>query len=87
MIRLCHQNAGLDPLEISYAEDHGTGNWTGNPIENVAIGEVVGKGCLVDKPLLVGSVKSNIGLLGTAFGLAAILKVAMAFENRLIPSN
>jgi acyl transferase domain-containing protein/NADPH:quinone reductase-like Zn-dependent oxidoreductase/ubiquinone/menaquinone biosynthesis C-methylase UbiE len=87
LIRLCHQNAGLDPLEISYAEAHGTGTRTGDPIEAGAIGEVLGKGRPVDKPLLIGSVKSNIGHLEAASGLAAIIKVAMAFENGCIPPN
>ncbi|ROT41106.1 putative polyketide synthase [Sodiomyces alkalinus F11] len=87
LIRTCYLNAGLDPLETAYVEAHGTGTRTGDPIEAGAIGEVLGKGRPADKPLLIGSIKSNIGHLEAASGLAAIIKVALAFEKGYIPPN
>ena len=87
LIRTCYRNAGLDPLDTAYVEAHGTGTRTGDPIEAGAIGEVLGKGRAADKPLLIGSVKSNLGHLEAASGLAAIIKVAMAFEKGYIPPN
>ena len=87
LIHTCYRNAGLDPLDTAYVEAHGTGTRTGDPIEAGAIGEVLGKGRAVDRPLFIGSVKSNVGHLEAASGLAAIVKVAMAFEKRYIPPN
>ncbi|KAF1993246.1 putative polyketide synthase [Amniculicola lignicola CBS 123094] len=87
LIRTCYRNAGLNPADTAYVEAHGTGTATGDPIEAGAIGEVMGRGRRVDQPLLIGSVKSNLGHLEAASGLAAIIKVAMAFEKGVIPPN
>jgi len=87
LIRSCYQKAGLDPSQTAFVEAHGTGTPTGDPIEAGAIGAVFGKNRPVDQPLLIGSVKSNIGHLEAASGLASIIKVAMAFEKGLIPPN
>jgi acyl transferase domain-containing protein/NADPH:quinone reductase-like Zn-dependent oxidoreductase len=87
LIRTCYRNAGLNPADTAYVEAHGTGTATGDPIETGAIGEVMGRGRRADQPLLIGSVKSNLGHLEAASGLAAIIKVAMAFEKGVIPPN
>jgi acyl transferase domain-containing protein len=87
IIRQCYLNAGLDPLETSYVEAHGTGTKMGDPIEANAIGIVFGKDRSPNQPLLVGSVKSNIGHLESSSGLAAVIKVAMSFEKNLIPPS
>ncbi|SPO04422.1 related to type I polyketide synthase [Cephalotrichum gorgonifer] len=87
LIRACYQRAGLNPLHTAYVETHGTGTGAGDPVESEAIGETMGKGRPADKPLLIGSVKSNIGHLEAASGLAAVIKVVLALENGSIPPN
>ncbi|KAM0541306.1 hypothetical protein ACHAPJ_013300 [Fusarium lateritium] len=87
LIRTCYKRAGLNPLDTAYVETHGTGTMVGDSIEAGAIGEVLGKGRPADKPLLIGSAKSNIGHLEAASGLASIVKVALALKHGLIPPN
>ncbi|KAF4462939.1 type I polyketide synthase [Fusarium albosuccineum] len=87
LIRVCYKRAGLSPLDTAYVETHGTGTMVGDSIEAGAIGQVLGKGRPADKPLLIGSVKSNIGHLEAASGLAAVVKVALALEHGFIPPN
>lgn len=87
LIRLCYEKAGLDPTETAYVEAHGTGTKAGDPTEAAAIHAVMCRGCPRVEPLYVGSVKSNIGHLETASGLAAIIKVALALEKGLIPPS
>ncbi|KAK4983978.1 Type I Iterative PKS [Elasticomyces elasticus] len=87
LIRTCYRRAGLNPLETSYVEAHGTGTQTGDPTEAGAIGAVLGQARLRNKPLYIGSVKSNIGHLEAASGLASVIKVAMAFEKGFIPPS
>ncbi|KAJ4177871.1 hypothetical protein NW767_015009 [Fusarium falciforme] len=87
LIRMCYKRAGLNPLDTAYVETHGTGTMVGDSIEAGAIGQVLGKGRPADKPLLIGSVKSNIGHPGAASGLAAVVKVALALEHGFIPPN
>lgn len=87
LIRKCYQSAGLNPLNTTYVEAHGTGTQAGDPVETEAIGMVFGQGRPADKPLYIGSVKSNIGHLESSSGLAAIIKVALAFEKGFIPPS
>lgn len=87
LIRQCYQKAGLDPLETAYVEAHGTGTKTGDPIEARAIHAVLGGHRSGNQPLLIGSVKSNIGHCEAASALAGIIKVAMAFDRGYIPPN
>lgn len=87
LIRTCYQNAGLNPLDTVYVEAHGTGTKIGDKIEAEAIGTVLGQGRQIDNPLFIGSVKSNIGHLESSSGLAAIIKVALAFEKGFIPPS
>lgn len=87
LIRMCYRNAGLDPSDTTYVEAHGTGTRTGDPIEAGAIGSVLGQDRMPGKPLLMGSVKSNIGHLEAASGLASVIKVALALENGSIPPS
>ncbi|KAF7549858.1 hypothetical protein G7Z17_g6123 [Cylindrodendrum hubeiense] len=85
LIRTTYKNAGLDPRDTQYFEAHGTGTAAGDPIETRAIGAVFAPGR--DDPLYVGSVKTNIGHLEGASGLAGIIKTTMALENGMIPPN
>ncbi|TWU76947.1 t1pks [Metarhizium rileyi] len=85
LIRSTYERAGLNPNHTQYFEAHGTGTAAGDPIETRAIGVVFAAGR--DEPLYVGSVKTNIGHLEGASGLAGVIKTTMALENRYIPPN
>lgn len=76
--------AGVDPASIDYVEAHGTGTAVGDPIELTALGQVFAG---ERAPLLVGSVKTNIGHLDTAAGIAGLIKTALALNHRRIPST
>ena len=87
LIRSAYSSAGLDPLETGYVEAHGTGTKTGDPLETGAIGSVFGTNRPAGKPLYVGSVKTNVGHLEAASGLAGVIKAALAVEKGIIPPN
>jgi len=87
LIRTVYRKAGLDPSQTAYFEAHGTGTPTGDPIEARAIASVF-KDCKTrEQPLLIGSVKTNVGHTETSSGLASIIKVALALEKRQIPPS
>ena len=73
--------------DIDYLEAHAAGSQLGDAIEMRAVGAVYGKGRETDNPLLVGSVKSNIGHLEPAAGIAGVLKTALAMKHRVIPKH
>ncbi|RKR91092.1 amino acid adenylation domain-containing protein/thioester reductase-like protein [Micromonospora pisi] len=75
-------DGGLDPADVTYLEAHGTGTPLGDPIELRALGEVFAQR---RQPLLVGSVKANIGHLEEAAGLAGVIKVVLALRHGVIP--
>lgn len=87
VIREALASAGVDPREIDYIEAHGTGTSLGDPIEANALAAVLGPGRGPDHPLVVGSVKTNIGHLESAAGVAGLMKVVLALENEQIPRN
>jgi acyl transferase domain-containing protein/acyl carrier protein len=76
-------NGGVEPNEVSYVETHGTGTSLGDPIEAQALGAVL-KG---DKPLAIGSVKTNIGHLEAAAGVAGLIKLVLSLQHGEIPPN
>ena len=78
---------GVDPAEVDYLEAHGAGSALGDPIEVQAADAVYGRGRAPDRPLLVGSVKTNIGHLESAAGLAGLIKVVMAIRHKRIPKQ
>ncbi|MFI4954384.1 MAG: SDR family NAD(P)-dependent oxidoreductase [Gammaproteobacteria bacterium] len=86
LIQHALSNAGLKPEEIDYIEAHGTGTALGDPIEVSAIQSIY-RGHRQDSPLLIGSVKSNIGHLEAAAGVAGLIKVLLALHNEEIPPN
>ncbi|MGC5660311.1 beta-ketoacyl synthase N-terminal-like domain-containing protein [Micromonospora sp. WMMD723] len=77
--------AGLAPAEIDYVEAHGTGTALGDPIELRALDAVLGGAHRPGPPLLVGSVKTNIGHLEAAAGIAGLLKLVLSVHHRTIP--
>lgn len=88
LIREVYQRAGLNPsIDTGYVEAHMTGTPTGDPIEAEALARTFGKGRAEDDPVLVGSVKPNIGHTEPVSGLAAIVKTVFALREGLIPPN
>ncbi len=79
--------AGLEPSDVDYLEAHGAGSELGDPIEVQAAGAVYGRGRGSGRPLLIGSVKTNIGHLESAAGVAALIKVVLAMRRGLIPKH
>ena len=80
-------NAKLEPHQISYLDAHGTGTSLGDPIEIEALAEVYGKNRPADQPLIVGSVKTNIGHLEAAAGVSSLMKVILALQHQKIPPH
>ncbi|WAJ43665.1 SDR family NAD(P)-dependent oxidoreductase [Mycobacterium sp. Aquia_216] len=81
------RRADLEPRDVGYLEAHGTGTSLGDPIEAQAAGEVLGAGREASQPLLMGSVKTNIGHLEAAAGIAGVIKVILSLENELLPQH
>lgn len=78
-------DARVDPAAVDYVETHGTGTKLGDPIEAAALDAVLGRGRGQDAPLLIGSVKANIGHLEAAAGVAGVIKLALALQRGMIP--
>ncbi|MCC6456162.1 MAG: acyltransferase domain-containing protein, partial [Caldilineaceae bacterium] len=87
VIRRALVNAGLEPQSISYVEAHGTGTPLGDPIEVQALAAVYGEGREPSAPLAIGSVKTNVGHLEAAAGIAGLLKVVLALQEQEIPPH
>lgn len=87
LIRSAYANAGLGFSETSYFEAHGTGTAVGDPIEASAVGRVFGSSRKPGQPLYIGSVKSNIGHLEGAAGLAGLVKALYMLERGQIPAS
>jgi acyl transferase domain-containing protein/acyl carrier protein len=87
MLRLAYARAAVRPHEVDYVECHGTGTFLGDPIEAGSLGAVLGKGRDTRHPCYIGSVKSNIGHLEAAAGIAALLKTALALHHGVLPST
>ncbi len=80
-------DAGVLPQDVDFLEAHGTGTAVGDPIELEAVSEVYCKGRDADNPILIGSVKTNIGHLESAAGIAGLIKAALALKHRVIPKQ
>jgi amino acid adenylation domain-containing protein len=87
LLRLAWAQAGVGAADLGYLEAHGTGTAVGDPIELEALAEALGSGRTPDDPLAVGSVKSNLGHLEAAAGVAAFIKVVLALEHGALPGN
>ena len=81
------QHAGVAAGDVGYLEAHGTGTSLGDPIEVQAAAAALGKGRADDRPLLIGSVKTNIGHLEAAAGIAGLIKVVLSLEHEELPKH
>ena len=87
VIQSALNNARITAAEIDYVEAHGTGTPLGDPIELKALQEVIKPNRPLERPLWVGSVKTNIGHLEAAAGIAGLIKVVLALRHRKIPAH
>ncbi|WP_203720966.1 type I polyketide synthase, partial [Paractinoplanes brasiliensis] len=87
VIRLAHERAGVEPADVQYVELHGTGTPVGDPIEAAALGAALGRERRSEGPVLVGSVKTNIGHLECAAGITGLVKVVLSLDRRQIPAS
>jgi len=87
VLRTAYQRAGVAPNRVRYVETHGTGTLIGDPIETAALGAVLSEGRAPAQPCAIGSVKTNLGHLESAAGVASFIKAVLSLENRyLVPS-
>ncbi|THF70281.1 SDR family NAD(P)-dependent oxidoreductase [Deinococcus sp. Arct2-2] len=88
LLRGIYARAGLDPAGVRYVEAHGTGTVVGDPIEVNALGQVLRASYAPGQPeCLIGSVKSNVGHLEAASGMAGLIKAALSIQQRELPGN
>ncbi|NEC91815.1 type I polyketide synthase [Streptomyces sp. SID12501] len=86
-VLLACARADTDPAEVQYVELHGTGTPEGDPVEAAALGAALGAARPEGQPLRVGSVKTNIGHLEGAAGIAGLIKTALCLRDaRLVPT-
>ncbi|MBC2906302.1 type I polyketide synthase [Streptomyces cupreus] len=79
--------AGIEPHEVSYVEAHGTGTRLGDAVELRALAGALGTGRPADRPLVVGSVKTNVGHLEAAAGVTGLIKTVLALGRERIPAQ
>ncbi len=87
LLKQVYMEAKIQPEWLSYVECHGTGTFLGDPIEVQALGEAISKNRTAENPCWIASVKTNIGHLEPAAGIASLIKVALALEQKKIPPH
>ena len=81
------REAGVEPNAIGYVEAHGTGTAVGDPLEAHALSTALCKDRPADAPLVIGSVKTNLGHLETAAGVAGLMKAMLVLQHGQIPAS
>jgi acyl transferase domain-containing protein/acyl carrier protein/SAM-dependent methyltransferase len=87
LLRDALATAGIAPREVSYVEAHGTGTSLGDPIEMHSLAAVFGADRTPERPLVVGSVKTNVGHLEAAAGVTGLIKIVLAMQHGEIPPH
>ncbi len=87
VIRKALESAGVDPADVDYVEAHGTGTALGDPIEIEALKATYGRPRPDGRPCVIGAVKTNLGHLEGASGIAGFIKVVHSLEHEAIPAN
>ena len=87
LVRDACKDAGIAPSQVGFVEAHGTGTAVGDPIEAHALADALCADRPADAPLAIGSVKTNIGHLETAAGIAGLFKAALMLKHRRIPAS
>ncbi|RMJ15894.1 hypothetical protein CDV36_004437 [Fusarium kuroshium] len=87
LMRDVYARAGINPEEVGFIEAHGTGTKVGDPIEAGALSRVFGNGRTKRFPLYIGSVKTNVGHLENASGIASIIKATLMLEKGFLLPN
>ena len=85
LMQRAYADAGVSPADLDYLEAHGTGTAVGDPIETLAIGRALGQ--QRKTPLPIGSVKSNMGHLEAASGVAGLVKALYCLQRREVPAT
>ncbi|MEM6363918.1 MAG: beta-ketoacyl synthase N-terminal-like domain-containing protein, partial [Planctomycetota bacterium] len=87
VIRNALRIADIDPTRVGYIETHGTGTQLGDPIELNALGQVFAGSHHADDPLLIGSLKTNLGHMEAAAGIGGLIKTVLAIKHQKIPPH
>jgi len=87
LMRQVYERAGIPVSDIDYLEAHGTGTAVGDPIETRAIGAALGQPRGAGNPLPIGSIKSNLGHLEAASGVAGLVKAVYSLQHRVVPAT
>src|SRR5260370_7077423 len=87
VLRQAYQHAGISPGQVQYVEAHGSGTLLGDSIEMKALGSVLASDRQPEQRCAVGSVKTNIGHLEAAAGIAGLIKVALALKHPMLPPS
>lgn len=87
VVRQALRDANVRPERITLVETHGTGTVLGDPIEIEALSDVLGRRDAAAAPCVLGAVKTNIGHLESAAGIAGLIKVVLCLQHRYIPAN
>jgi acyl transferase domain-containing protein len=87
VLRWAYEDAGVAPAEVDFVEAHGTGSPAHDPVELNALGQVLGDGRPSDRPVLVGSVKTNIGHAEAAGSMAGLIKTVLCLEHERLPGS